>query len=76
MIFSELKDLYEKNREINFKMYSLDYTIKEEDGFVIIYAEMYVKQKKRYKTIEELFNNFTIYNEPIIDNLDRIIIKK
>lgn len=76
MVLNELKELYEKNKEVKFKLFSLDYTIKEEDGFVIIYAEMYVKQKRKYNTLDELLNNFTIYNESILENIDRLIILK
>ena len=57
---------------IKIKIYSLDYYIKLEDNSYIMYPENYEKSKHISSSLEELFSNFYIYNESIIDNIDRI----
>ena len=74
MVFNKIKEKLAANKKIQIKIYSLDYTIEEQDNNLVIYANLYPKQKSSYKTIEELFNNFTIYNESILDNIDRVSI--
>lgn len=37
-----------------------------------MYPENYEKSKHISSSLEELFSNFYIYNESIIDNIDRI----
>jgi len=54
-------------------LYSLDYTIKEDNGKILVYADLYDNKKESYNTIDEVLNYFTIYNESIIQNQDRIM---
>ena len=75
MILNELKEKLATNKKLQIKIYSLEYTIEEQsDDIVVIYANLYPNQKSSYKTIEELLNNFTIYNESIINNIDKVVI--
>lgn len=60
--------LFNENGEVHFKLFSLNYTIKKSNQNVIIYADLYDKRKSYYKDINELLNNFTIFNETIKDN--------
>ena len=76
MVVKELKELFERNHEVRFKLYSLEYVIKEENNLVVIYPLLYPQKKSRYKTIEELLNYYMIYNESIIENIDRLIITR
>lgn len=74
MILNEIKEKLATNKKVQIKIYSLDYTIEEQTDDIVIYANLYPKQKSFYKTIDELLNNFTIYNESIIENIDRVTI--
>lgn len=74
MILNEIKEKLATDKKVQIKIYSLDYTIEEDNDKFIIYANLYPKQKQSYKTIDELLKNFTIYNENIKDNLDRVTI--
>lgn len=75
MFLNELKEKLATNKKLQIKIYSLEYTIEEQsDDIVVIYANLYPNQKSSYKTIEELLNNFTIYNESIINNIDKVVI--
>ena len=67
-----VNQLTEKNK-VEFKLYSLTYVIENKDNMTIIYATSYPKNIKQYQNIEDLLNNFTIYNEPLINHDNRII---
>lgn len=74
MNVNRIKELFVANKEVHFKLFSLDYTIKQIDNnVVIIYADIYSSRPSKYNTIDELLNNYTIYNEALIDNGNRII---
>ena len=74
MNLNRIKELFVANKEVHFKLFSLDYTIKQIDNnVVIIYADIYSSRPSKYNTIDELLNNYTIYNEKLIDNGNRII---
>lgn len=60
--------LFNEKEEVHFKLFSLNYTIKKINQSVIIYADLYDKRKSYYKDINELLNNFTVFNETIKDN--------
>ncbi len=74
MVVEELKKKFETEKEVKFKLYSLEYIIQEEDSKVIIYPLLYSSKKNVYNSFDEVLYNYTIYNESIIDNLDRLII--
>lgn len=74
MNVNRIKELFVANKEVHFKLFSLDYTIKQIDNnVVIISADIYSSRPSKYNTIDELLNNYTIYNETLIDNGNRII---
>lgn len=74
MVVNKLIEIYQNQKEVKFKLYSLEYIIKEENNSVVIYPLLYHQKKSRYKTIDELLNYYMIYNESIIENIDRLII--
>ena len=75
MDYNQLYEFFSNNKVIHFKLYSLEYNIEEEDNKVVIYANYYEKNKRYFNSFEELMNNFNIYNEPLINQMDRIIIQ-
>jgi len=76
MVVRELKEIFERNHEVRFKLYSLEYIIKEMDNKIAVYPILYKTKKNFYNSLEEALNNYTVYNESIIDNIDRLIIIK
>lgn len=74
MVVKELKELFERNREVRFKLYSLEYVIKEKDNKITVYPILYETKKSFYNSFEDALNNYTVYNESIIDNIDRLIL--
>ena len=67
-----MKTEFETKGSIKFKLYSLDYLIEKIDNYVQIYAIDYPTRKNKYNTFEELMNNYTVYNEPLITILNNI----
>lgn len=69
-----MKNEFETNNRIRFKLYSLEYLIERVDNYVQIYAIDYPTRKSKYNSFEELLNNFTIYNEPLIEIAKNIVV--
>ena len=73
MVVKELKELFEREHEVKFKLYSLEYVIKEIDNKIAVYPILYESKKSFFNSLEEALNNYTVYNESIIDNLEQLI---
>ena len=74
MNIEKIKSLLQENSEVKFKLYSLEYIIELIDDKYTIYPVLYSNRKYTYNSLKELFNNYQIYNESIINDLDRISI--
>ena len=72
MNYNNLKQLFETNQKLHLKLYSLEYNIEVIDNKITIYAIYYEKNKKYYSSFEDSMNNYTVYNEPLINQLNRI----
>lgn len=72
MDYNNLKQLFETNQKLHFKLYSLEYIIETTDNRIVIYAIYYEKNKRYYNSFEDLINNYMVYNEPLINQLNRI----
>ena len=68
MNFAVIKDILEKKNKVQFRLYSLNYYIEKKDDKYIIYSENNSEFRKEYKTIDLLFNNYSIYNENLKSN--------
>lgn len=70
----KLKEVFNTNDIVTFKMYGLDYTIEKQENGIIIYANLYRNKNNSnlYSTIDDLLNNYNIYNENITSNDSRI----
>lgn len=74
MTFVKLNELFEKQGEVRFKLYSLEYIIKKIDNKIIVHPILYENRKSFFNSFEEALSNYTIYNENIIQNIDKVII--
>ena len=72
MRYQELENIFNSSGELKFKLYTLEYIMKKVDNCVEVYAELYQTRKKVYSSFQEAMNNFTVYNESLADNIDRI----
>lgn len=69
---STIDEIIKRNNIIKLKIFALEYIIELKDNKYIIYADLYQNRKHEYNSLMELFENYMIYNEPIIQNIDRI----
>ena len=74
MSFKELQEIFESNNVIKFKLYSLEYVIELVDNHVQIYSPTYLNDIRKYNNINELLNNFRVYNETLLESDGRIVI--
>lgn len=74
MNIEKLKSILAKNNKVTFKLYSLDYVIEIVDNHVQIYSPTYLNDVRKYDNLEELLNNFRVYNETLLEVEGRIII--
>ena len=76
MNYESIKNEFESNSRVKFKLYSLEYLIEKVDNYIQIYAINYPTRKSKYNSLEELINNFTVYNESLSTLIDKMIIIK
>lgn len=74
MNIGKIKNILAKNNKVTFKLYSLDYEINIVDNYIQIFSLAYPKLVKIYNTLEELLNNFQVYNESLLEVEDRIMV--
>ena len=72
MVYDDIKKIFITNNKLKFKLYSLEYIVEQKENCVEIYAIYYENRKKQYNSFDELMNNFTFYNEPLINQMNRI----
>jgi len=68
MRLQELENMFNSVGELKFKLYSLEYIIRKIDNGVEVYAILYQNRT----SFQEAMNSFTVYNESLVDNIDRI----
>lgn len=74
MNIEKLKSILAKNNKVTFRLYSLDYVIEIVDNHVQIYSPTYLNDVRKYDNLEELLNNFRVYNETLLEVEGRIVI--
>lgn len=72
MNFKELQEMFNSSNKIKFKLYSLEYVIESKDNEIIVYALDYSGRKEKFKSFKEAMNNYKIYSEPIINQMDKM----
>ena len=74
MNIEKIKNQLAKDNKVVFKLYSLEYTIEIINNNIQIYPLTYPTDIKIYNTLEELLNNFRVYNETLLEVEERIFI--
>lgn len=74
MNIEKIKNILAKDNRVTFKLYSLEYAIEIADNQIRIYSLTYPDNIKFYSTLDELFNNFRVYNETLLESDRRIVI--
>lgn len=71
-MIDSIKDILQTNNIVEFRIYSLIYIIENKNTDYIIYPKNDINRKKSYKSIDELFKKYEIYNESLKDNEKKI----
>lgn len=74
MNIEKLKSVLAKSNKVMFKLYSLEYVIELVDNHVQIYSPTYLNDIRKYNNINELLNNFRVYNETLLESENRIVV--
>lgn len=72
MLKERIEQILNEKGIVQIKIYSLEYTIELIENKYVIYANYYKESKKTYNSLKELLSEYKIYNESIIDNINRI----
>ena len=72
MTYETLNAEFEANKMIRFKLYSMEYIVEQKEDCVEIYDIYYECRKAKYSSLRELLENYTFYNQPLINLLDKI----
>ena len=73
MLYSEFLNEFNKNKKIKFRLYCLEYIIEEKNGLYEIKTLSYPEKKiHQFKTLAELFDSYTIYNEILRRHLNKM----
>lgn len=72
MSFKELQEKFNSDNIITFKLYSLEYIIELIDNKVVAYAKDYSGRKEIFNSFKDAMNNFKIYTEPLMNQIDKI----
>lgn len=68
MVLEKIETILNDKNKIEFKLYGVKYTIeKTEDSFSIYHTSNDLRQTK-YLSLNELFKEYTVYNEALEDN--------
>lgn len=73
-MIEKIEQILNEKAVVKIKLYSLIYSIEFINNRYIIYADYYEKNKKEYNSLLELLNEFEIYNENILENIERVIL--
>ena len=74
MNVEKIKNRLAKDNKVILKLYSLEYTIEIINNNIQIYPLTYPADIKIYNNLEELLNNFRVYNESLVDVEERIVV--
>ena len=74
MTYETLLKKFNDKKVLKFNLYNINYMIEQKSNYVDIRASYYEKRLHKFKSFEDLMENYTVYNEPLLNQMDRIII--
>ena len=70
--FKELQEKFNSDNIIEFKLYSLEYVIEKKNDVIFAYAKDYSGRKEEFNSFKEAMNNYKIYTEPLINQIENL----
>lgn len=75
MVKQQLNEIINKNGKVLFRLFGVSYTIEKIDNSYYIYQTYNNLRQKKYTSLDDMFNSYTIYNETLEENKNLIILK-
>ena len=72
----KIKEIVNNKNKIIFKLYGVNYTIEKNEDKYYIYQTLNRLRQKQYMSLDELFKDYTVYNETLEDNQNLIILEE
>lgn len=72
MKYDELVKKFNETKLIKFRLFCLDYTISQNNDLIEIKSPYTEKRTNKFKTLDELLNNYTVYNESLRSQINKI----
>lgn len=72
MVLEKIEEIINNKNKVNFKIYGVIYTIERNEDNYLIYQTLNNLRQERYNSLNEIFREYTIYNESLVDNQDMI----
>ena len=73
MAYESLLNKFNEKKILKFRLYSIYYVIEQKDDRVEITTSYYEKRLHHFKSFEELMTYYTVYNEPLLNQMERMI---
>ena len=64
--------IFEEKKEVRFKLFNLEYIIKEQQNKIAVYPLLYNKHKKYFNSLEDALNNYIVYGDRLSEIINRI----
>ena len=72
MRYEDLKSLFDRNNELKFRLYNLDYVMRNNYNGVEVYAVLYPNDKKVFSSFDDAMSNYKLFNESLNGFIDNI----
>lgn len=72
MSYEKLESIYSESGLLKFKLYSLNYIVEKTATGPVIYVETLPARKVSYSAFEQLMNSYTVYNESLMECINKI----
>ena len=72
----KIEEIVNNKNKIIFKLYGVNYTIEKNEDKYYIYQTLNRLRQKQYMSLDELFKDYTVYNETLEDNQNLIILEE
>ena len=66
MVKQQLNEIINKNGKVLFRLFGVCYTIEKIDNSYYIYQTYNNLRQKKYTSLDDMFNSYTIYNKLIL----------
>ena len=75
MKYEDIKSIFDRDNELKFRLYNLDYIIKKSYDGVEVFAVLYPNSKKVFSSFDEAMLKYNLFNESLNNFIDNMKVK-